>query len=48
MLKSFRALAMRISKDIVQNAVNDTEGLGEKDIVGILGVLGLLPFTTCS
>lgn len=39
MPRTFRALAHRISKDIIQKAVDDVEGHGEKDIVGLLGIL---------
>ena len=37
MLRTFRAMAMGIAKGIVEKAVDDAEGLKEKDIVGILG-----------
>lgn len=36
-LRTFRTLATGISRGIVQKAVDDAEGLEEKDIVGILG-----------
>ena len=37
MLKKFRTMANTIGNDIIQKAVDNREGLEEKDIVGILG-----------
>ena len=39
LLRSFQTLAKRVANGINQKAIDDAEGLGEKDIVGLLGML---------
>ena len=38
MLRGFQTLAKRVANDIIQKAIDDPEGLAEKDIVGLLGM----------
>lgn len=38
LLRTFRTLAGRISNGIIQKAIDDPEGLAEKDIIGLLGM----------